>query len=441
MSIWIETKLKESEIGKIPLDWSCTTLNKIADINPKPIKLDSDYIEVSFVGMADVSESAKLMNTTNRLYGEVKKGFTSFQDNDVLVAKITPCFENGKGALVSNLTNGIGFGSTEFHVIRTKEQKGCPEFIHHITTTHNFRVKGEMNMTGTAGQKRVGKDFIASYLIACPPFVEQQKIAEILSTVDKKIDLIDQKIAETEKLKTGLMQKLFSEGVGVQDENGEWQPHTEFQDSIYGNIPKTWKLFKLNQVTDYVDYRGKTPPKVESGTFLVTAKNIKNGFIDYECSKEYIPSELYDDVMSRGKPKLGDVVFTTEAPLGNVALIDRSDVAIAQRVIKFRPKDDICLDSGYLKHFMLSTYFQKELLQNATGSTVLGVKGKRLHVMLVCLPSINEQIMIVDILNEVDRKMHFLELQKAETQQLKKGLMQKLLTGEWRVPVEETEAA
>ncbi|WP_412513702.1 restriction endonuclease subunit S [Shewanella indica] len=277
--------------------------------------------------------------------------------------------------------------------------------------------------------------------ILLPPYPEQQKIAEVLSTVDKKIDLIDQKIAETEKLKTGLMQKLFSEGVGIQDENGNWQPHTEFQDSIYGNIPKTWKLSKLNQVTDYVDYRGKTPPKVESGTFLVTAKNIKNGFIDYECSKEYIPLELYDDVMSRGKPKLGDVVFTTEAPLGNVALIDRSDVAIAQRVIKFRPKDDICLDSGYLKHFMLSTYFQKELLQNATGSTVLGVKGKRLHVMLVCLPSINEQKMIVDILNEIDRKKHFLELQKAETQQLKKGLMQKLLTGEWRVPVEVTEAA
>ncbi len=288
----------------------------------------------------------------------------------------------------------------------------------------------------------IGSKDVKQLSIAYPESVkEQAQIAEVLSTVDKKIDLIDQKIAETEKLKTGLMQKLFSEGVGVQDENGEWQPHTEFQDSIYGNIPKTWKLFKLNQVTDYVDYRGKTPPKVESGTFLVTAKNIKNGFIDYECSKEYIPSELYDDVMSRGKPKLGDVVFTTEAPLGNVALIDRSDVAIAQRVIKFRPKDDICLDSGYLKHFMLSTYFQKELLQNATGSTVLGVKGKRLHVMLVCLPSINEQIMIVDILNEVDRKKHFLELQKAETQQLKKSLMHKLLTGEWRVPVEETEAA
>ncbi|RZP72706.1 restriction endonuclease subunit S [Vibrio vulnificus] len=322
---------------------------------------------------------------------------------------------------------------TTFYV----EAKNCDtKWLYYLFSSLNIEKLNEA--TGVPSLSR--NNIYAQMLKAPSDQKEQQKIAEVLSTVDKKIDLIDQKIAETEKLKTGLMQKLFSEGVGVQDENGDWQPHTEFQDSIYGNIPKTWKLFKLNQVTDYVDYRGKTPPKVESGTFLVTAKNIKNGFIDYECSKEYIPSELYDDVMSRGKPKLGDVVFTTEAPLGNVALIDRSDVAIAQRVIKFRPKDDICLDSGYLKHFMLSTYFQKELLQNATGSTVLGVKGKRLHVMLVCLPSINEQKVIVDILNEVDRKKHFLELQKAETQQLKKGLMQKLLTGEWRVPFEETEA-
>ncbi|EPM8295092.1 restriction endonuclease subunit S [Vibrio vulnificus] len=355
---------------------------------------------------------------------------------DILLAKMAPvarcCIVPDESPRYVMCSDGIR--------LAVNKQMFDRDYVFHSLNAPTFREKANALSTGTT-RARIGLSDLKALTIYCPTLPEQQKIAEILSTVDKKIDLIDQKIAETEKLKTGLMQKLFSEGVGVQDENGDWQPHTEFQDSIYGNIPKTWKLFKLNQVTDYVDYRGKTPPKVERGTFLVTAKNIKNGFIDYECSKEYIPSELYDDVMSRGKPKLGDVVFTTEAPLGNVALIDRSDVAIAQRVIKFRPKDDICLDSGYLKHFMLSTYFQKELLQNATGSTVLGVKGKRLHVMLVCLPSINEQKMIVDILNEVDRKKHFLELQKAETQQLKKGLMQKLLTGEWRVPVEETEAA
>lgn len=356
---------------------------------------------------------------------------------------------DGEGVLTSG--DGVGVGKI-FHYVNGK-------FHYHqrVYNIHNFKpyVLGRYffeffryrfydrvsRMSAKGSVDSVRMEMIAKMSILIPPVQEQQKIAEVLSTVDKKIDLIDQKIAETEKLKTGLMQKLFSEGIGVQDSDGNWQPHNEFQDSIYGNIPKAWRLSKLNEITDYVDYRGKTPQKVEDGTFLVTAKNIKSGFIDYESSKEYVPSEQYDEIMSRGKPKLGDILFTTEAPLGNVALVDRTDVAIAQRVIKFRPKDTENLDSGFLKHFMLSTVFQKELLQNATGSTVLGVKGKRLHVMFICLPDLSEQKTIVNVLDIVDKKINLLKQQKAETQQLKKGLMQKLLTGEWRVPLDNPEAA
>ncbi|EGR1040968.1 restriction endonuclease subunit S [Vibrio cholerae] len=439
MSIWIETKLKESEIGKIPLDWSCTTLNKIAEINPKPIKLDSDDIEVSFVGMADVSESAKLMNTTNRLYGEVKKGFTSFQDNDVLVAKITPCFENGKGALVSNLTNGIGFGSTEFHVIRTKEQKGCPEFIHHITTTHNFRVKGEMNMTGTAGQKRVGKDFIASYLIACPPFVEQQKIAEVLSTVDKKIDLIDQKIAETEKLKAGLMQKLFSEGVGVQDDNGEWQPHTEFQASPFGNVPKCWLKVSLENIAS-----------VERGKFSARPRNDPKYFggnIPFVQTGDVVNAQLYVESYSQTLNELGltvSKIFPTETILITIAA-NIGDVAITQfplacpdSLVGIQAKKDIC-DSLWLFFFMQTQ--KSELDSKATKSAQKNINLQVLKPLTVFLPPLEEQEFIAEILLASEKKIALLKQQKTETHQLKKGLMQKLLTGEWRVPVEETEAA
>ncbi|CAH8242548.1 hypothetical protein BVJ64_14375 [Vibrio cholerae] len=432
-------------ITRKPSDWDIKNLENIATFITKgatPTTYGFEWVEESSDSIPFLRSECVTANGFNRKgmnfiskKAHVTMGRSKIKSGDILMT-IT-----GNIGRIATLPDEIPEANINQHIAKISVIDGVSSsYVAQALQQERYNRYYERILTGQA-YPQISLKQVRETPILLPPHPEQQKIAEVLSTVDKKIDLIDQKIAETEKLKTGLMQKLFSEGVGVQDENGEWQPHTEFQDSIYGNIPKTWKLFKLNQVTDYVDYRGKTPPKVESGTFLVTAKNIKNGFIDYECSKEYIPSELYDDVMSRGKPKLGDVVFTTEAPLGNVALIDRSDVAIAQRVIKFRPKDDICLDSGYLKHFMLSTYFQKELLQNATGSTVLGVKGKRLHVMLVCLPSINEQIMIVDILNEVDRKMHFLELQKAETQQLKKGLMQKLLTGEWRVPVEETEAA
>ncbi|EKO3426854.1 restriction endonuclease subunit S [Vibrio fluvialis] len=433
-------EMKLSPLGDIPRDWGYTTISDALSPGSKVTygvvqPGGEDINGVKFVRGGDV-KSGKISNNLRTISHSVSESYsrTLLKGGEVLISLVG---YPGQSAVVPKELAGANIARQV--ALLSLSNDFDPNFVHYFLSSELGQKLLLSNLNGSAQQVINLKD-LAKVLIPKVLFKEQQKIAEVLSTVDKKIDLIDQKIAETEKLKTGLMQKLFSEGVGVQDENGDWQPHTEFQDSIYGNIPKTWKLFKLNQVTDYVDYRGKTPPKVESGTFLVTAKNIKNGFIDYECSKEYIPSELYDDVMSRGKPKLGDVVFTTEAPLGNVALIDRSDVAIAQRVIKFRPKDDICLDSGYLKHFMLSTYFQKELLQNATGSTVLGVKGKRLHVMLVCLPSINEQKVIVDILNEVDRKKHFLELQKAETQQLKKGLMQKLLTGEWRVHFEETEA-
>ncbi|EJE4702554.1 restriction endonuclease subunit S [Vibrio parahaemolyticus] len=442
MSIWIETKLKESEIGKIPLDWSCTTLNKIADINPKPIKLDSDDIEVSFVGMADVSESAKLMNTTNRLYGEVKKGFTSFQDNDVLVAKITPCFENGKGALVSNLTNGIGFGSTEFHVIRAKEQKGCPEFIHHITTTHNFRVKGEMNMTGTAGQKRVGKDFIASYLIACPPFVEQQKIAEVLSTVDKKIDLIDQKIAETEKLKTGLMQKLFSEGIGVQDENGEWQPHTEFQKTPIGYLPEQWSIKSLEDVCKVKG--GKRLPKGET---LISEKNehpyirVSDMFMGGVALNDiqYVPEHVVDKIKNYTIGK-NDLFISVAGTLGIVGKVpeqlDRAN--LTENADKLT---DIKCNIDYMYYYLCSEKIQSTIDKLKTVGAQPKLALTRIKQFTFIEPSPKEQQKIATILSSVDQKLELLRTQKAETQQLKKGLMQKLLTGEWRVPVEETEAA
>ncbi|MEY0672279.1 restriction endonuclease subunit S [Providencia rettgeri] len=442
MSIWIETKLKESEIGKIPLDWSCTTLNKIADINPKPIKLDSDDIEVSFVGMADVSESAKLMNTTNRLYGEVKKGFTSFQDNDVLVAKITPCFENGKGALVSNLTNGIGFGSTEFHVIRAKEQKGCPEFIHHITTTHNFRVKGEMNMTGTAGQKRVGKDFIASYLIACPPFVEQQKIAEVLSTVDKKIDLIDQKIAETEKLKTGLMQKLFSEGIGVQDENGEWQPHTEFQKTPIGYLPEQWSIKSLEDVCKVKG--GKRLPKGET---LISEKNehpyirVSDMFMGGVALNDiqYVPEHVVDKIKNYTIGK-NDLFISVAGTLGIVGKVpEQLDGAnLTENADKLT---DIKCNIDYMYYYLCSEKIQSTIDKLKTVGAQPKLALTRIKQFTFIEPSPKEQQKIATILSSVDQKLELLRTQKAETQQLKKGLMQKLLTGEWRVPVEETEAA
>jgi type I restriction enzyme S subunit len=197
-----------------------------------------------------------------------------------------------------------------------------------------------------------------------------------------------------------------------------------------GVIPLEWEVVKLQEVTSYVDYRGKTPKKVSNGIILVTARNIKQGYLDYETSKEYIDEDDYHNVMSRGMPQLEDVLLTTEAPLGNIAQIDNENIALAQRVIKFRGKDN--LDNRYLKYHFLSEKFQQYLYRLAIGTTVLGIQGKQLHKMLIPLPPLKEQQKIAKILTTWDDAISKQEELIKAKEQLKIGLMQKLLSGEVR---------
>lgn len=192
-----------------------------------------------------------------------------------------------------------------------------------------------------------------------------------------------------------------------------------------------WKKNTINNLTEYVDYRGKTPNKTENGIFLITAKNIKLGYIDYTSSCEYISIEDYDEVMRRGLPKIGDVLITTEAPLGNVANIDREDIALAQRVIKYRGLPDQC-NNYFLKQYFLSNNFQKILLEKSTGGTVKGIKGSVLHKIKINVPVIQEQTKIANFLSSVDNKINQLTKKKILLENYKKGVMQKIFNQEIR---------
>ena len=163
----------------------------------------------------------------------------------------------------------------------------------------------------------------------------------------------------------------------------------------------TWEQRKLIEVCDYVDYRGKTPTKVDNGIFLVTAKNVKAGYIDYESSKEYISEDDYEEVMHRGKPEIGDVLITTEAPCGNVAQVNTSNIALAQRIIKYRGHKNV-IDNTYLKHYMLAPYFQKILFEKSSGGTVQGIKGSILHQQHIIYPMYDEQLKIGEYFDSLD---------------------------------------
>ena len=193
-------------------DRNLRKLKEICIINPKKnlaSKFTND-IEVSFVPMSSVSEQGDIDVSQRKNYSEVRKGFTYFAENDVLFAKITPCMENGKGAIATGLINGIGFGSTEFHILRPIKNITNPYWIYVLTSFKSFRKLAEVNMTGSAGQRRVPATFLKDYEVRLPPIELQNEFASFVQQVDKSKVAIQKSLDETQTLFDSLMQKYFS---------------------------------------------------------------------------------------------------------------------------------------------------------------------------------------------------------------------------------------
>ena len=166
--------------------YSLKKLGDCCELNPRRPNLSlKDTDKVSFVPMPSVSENGCLQDVTDEEYGKVKKGFTYFENGDVLFAKITPCMENGKGAIAEGLTNNIGMGSTEFHVLRPIEGVSSPYWLLALTRLPIFRERASKNMTGTGGQKRVPANYLENFMVGLPPIEEQSRFENIYKQADK----------------------------------------------------------------------------------------------------------------------------------------------------------------------------------------------------------------------------------------------------------------
>jgi type I restriction enzyme S subunit len=296
--------------------------------------------------------------------------------------------------------------------------------------------------TGTSNSmKNISKETVLSLPVPRTPLPEQQKIATILSAVDDKLDVIARQIETTQTLKQGLMQALFSRGVGTQDATGDWISHTDFRDSELGAIPKAWEVVPLGGlIHKLMDFRGRTPKKLGmdwgGGDIpALSANNVRMGYIDFDRECYLGSNELYSAWMVHGDTKQNDLLFTMEAPLGNVAVIpDDRKYILSQRVILLRPTERV--SHSYLFQYLRSDAFAKILDVNATGTTAKGIQQKRLVQLPVALPSLEEQVRIADVLGVLDAKLETLSAKQAHYDTIKRGLMQKLLTGEWRVKLD-----
>lgn len=231
-----------------------------------------------------------------------------------------------------------------------------------------------------------------------PAKSEQQRIANFL---DEQRGRIDALIAEKEQLFARLGELRYSTVSwavtgGLHSKRGTVKTGHPF----IPELPSGWQLGGLTKyIGPVVDYRGKTPEKVEDGILLVTARNIRDGLLDYNASAEYVREEAYEEIMRRGRPEVGDVLFTTEAPLGQVTNVDRDDIALAQRVVKFRGLAGV-LNNYFLKYWLMGDAVQSTLSTLATGSTAEGIKASKLGQIPIAVPSISEQEEIVSFLDK-----------------------------------------
>jgi type I restriction enzyme S subunit len=247
-----------------------------------------------------------------------------------------------------------------------------------------------------------------------PPLTEQQRIVGIL----------DEAFA-------GLATAKANAETNLQNARALFESHLQ---SVFSQRGEGWVETTIVDCIRFIDYRGKTPVKTESGIRLITAKNVKMGFLQ-ETPMEFIAEEDYEGWMTRGIPKKGDVLFTTEAPLANVAQLDTADkVAFAQRVIIMQP-DATKLESTFLKYLLLSEPVQQRIRPLGTGATVQGIKSSLLKLIEISFPKdLSEQRKIVGQLDalsgETQRLAAIYQRKLAALEELKKALLHQAFSGE-----------
>jgi type I restriction enzyme S subunit len=428
-------------LGEVPEEWSLTRLKYVLD---GPLKYGAnEAAELDdpdlprYVRITDIDEADGLREETFRSLPIDVASEYLLREGDVLFAR-------------SGATAGKSFryksswGTCAYagYLIRARldGNRVRPDFVRYFTASANYWQWISSSLIQATIQN-VSADKYASLWLPLPSLDDQQRIASFLDRETGKIDtLVAKKRTLVERLKekrTALISRTVTRGLPPDAARAAGlDPHPKLKPcgiDWLGDIPAHWEVLPFTKyVADKSDYRGKTPEKTEDGVFLVTAKNVRMGFIDYETSQEYVAPDEYDEIMRRGLPKKGDILFTTEAPLGNVALVDREDVALAQRIIRFR-MNPARFSSGFTLYAMMSDHFQVQLQSLSTGSTAEGLKASKLPILRIIDPPLEEQKVIASFLDRetvrIDQMVAKVESVIERLQEYRTALITAAVTG------------
>lgn len=426
----------------IPKGWKKVRLKRIANLNPSKnevVNLPEDT-EVTFLPMEAVSESWKVDYSRTRPLAELRNGYTYFRDSDILIAKITPCFENGKGALVDGCLNGFGFGTTEFHVIHSPHPE-TTRFLSYVIRSHRFMIEGAGMMTGTAGQKRLSDDYVKNFEMFLPPLQDQEKIARFL---DRKTAAIDTLVAKKKRLiqlleekRTALINQAVTKGLN---------PNAPMKDSgipWIGEIPEHWNIVRIGYFAQVGN--GSTPKRdnadywsSEGFPWLNSSKI--NEEIIYN-SDQYVSKRALEEChLPVVPPKSILVAITGEGQTRGRSAMLKLQATINQHLAYIRIIDSH-LHPEYLWRQLQAAYQWLRSESSGGGSTRAALTCEFLKEMKVPMLPLEEQVQIIHTLDEKIQEINCLAKKTADSieklQEYRRSLITAVVTGKLAVDQED----
>ena len=360
--------------------------------------------QVSFVPMEAVGENGGINLDVIRNKEDVSTGYTLFFDGDVVVAKITPCFENCKGAMVSGLHGGVGFGTTELHVLSAAERLDAG-FLFYLTISHSFRIQGEAAMKGAAGQKRVSDEFIQDFRFRLPSLAEQRQIKCYLDAETAQMDALmvekERMLALLEEKRAALVSHAVTRGLNarakLKPSGLRW----------LGDIPAHWEMkrlkFLISGLTQGWSPQASNVPATESEVGVLKLSAVSKGQFIPDENKALMPDEEYPAELAI---KRGDLLVSrsnTPGLVGDACAVpaDFPNLLIPDLIYRLRVHTEVA-DSEYLAAFLLTPIARTQIRGDARGSSGTMVKVGQEHIQnwRIPVPPLAEQRAIVAMIAE-----------------------------------------
>ena len=409
---------KKTEIGWIPKEWEVIPSSKIAEITSSKRIHQSEYVTdgIPFFRSKEIILKSKgvplqdIVYISSERFNQLSRKFGSPQEGDILITAV------GTIGITYFVQAGEKFYFKDGNLmwLRNFKKKVDTKYLKFFFSSFLFKNLIDKTTSGSS-QKALTIEKFGKLEAILPPLPEQQKIAKILSTVDEKIEVIGEEINQTQELKRGLMQRLLTKGIA----------HTRFKDSPLGKIPEGWQCGTLDSIARIV--MGQSPPG-DTYNSLGNGMPMLNGPTEF-TERHPIPVQYTNHITKVSEA--GDILFCVRgSSTGRMNIADR-EYCIGRGLAAIRAKKGG--STGFI-HYILQS-LADEVLRKARdmGSTFPNVNSKELSLKPIVVPPLSEQQRIAEILSTVDEKLEVLQDKKQQYQELKKGLMQQLLTGKKRV--------